>query len=97
MQILIISQDITDIINSKDAAEKSNKQLNYVLNAINESVWDWDLITNTIKQNIHWSKFMGDTGHVEEFNFDYMVEHIYPDDREKVLHNLQSSSALVGQ
>lgn len=49
-QYLAVRFDITERKNAEEALIESNERYNLVAKATNDSIWDWDLITNKIKR-----------------------------------------------
>ena len=85
LQILVIANDITDVRKAQLRAESSEKQLNYVLQATGEGIWDWDLTTGAVHHNARWADILGlDStqlcGTVDEFS-----ALLHPDDLDVVM------------
>lgn len=59
LQILVIANDITDIRRAQLRAEASERQLQYVLQATGEGVWDWDIDTGVVRHNPRWAEILG--------------------------------------
>ena len=91
LQILIIEQDITEIVNSKNEAEASSNFLNYVLNATNEGVWDWNLKTNMISHNPQWSNIMGIQKYIPVDSYENLIQRIVAEDRDAFIRAIKES------
>ena len=59
LQILVIANDISEVRRAQLHAEHSERQLNYVLEATGEGVWDWDIATNIVRHNTRWAQVLG--------------------------------------
>ena len=56
--------DVSERIRLLAAAERSEKDLNFVLSAIGEGVWDRDLASGTVRHNRRWCELLG-LGHAQ--------------------------------
>gem|GEM_PF-661004 len=83
-QVLVIAQDITDVVRSKNEAEQLNRQLNYVLNATREGVWDWDISSDKMRHNQRWSEIMGMQACADEHGVSGFLSRVFDQDREAV-------------
>ncbi len=84
LQVLVISQDITDVVQSKNEAEQLNRQLNYVLNATREGVWDWDMRSDKLRHNQQWAEIMGKDASESEHSFAQFLSGVLDEDRARV-------------
>ena len=90
-QILVIAQDITEMERAKSQLEESNKQLNYVLNATVDAVWDWSREDGLVRHNERWNELTGYTPGTRFHSMDEFIEFIHPDDRERVEESANES------
>ena len=100
-QVLIIAQDITDVVRSKNEAEQLNRQLSYVLNATREGVWDWDIPGDKLRHNQQWSQIMGVQQHQAQIGFSEFLERVIDEDRGEVKrlieHALETGEPYVSE
>ena len=75
--------DITERKAIEEALRESNERFQLVARATTDSVWDWDIRRNTVRQNNHFDSSIGDrsTGSGETS----WTERVHPDDRERVM------------
>ncbi|MDD2535203.1 MAG: ATP-binding protein [Macromonas bipunctata] len=95
LQILVIANDITDIRQAQLRAEASERQLQYVLQATGEGVWDWDIDTGVVRHNPRWAEILGlDAGclsnTMEEFS-----AHLLDEERPAIMQVIDT--CLAGQ
>lgn len=88
-QILVIAQDITDIIEANAKIAENEKRLQYVMEATQEGVWDWNIIENTVYHNEQWYALLGyDDGEIED-SLNGFKRLIHPDDLPIVWERLE--------
>ena len=83
-----ISEDITGRKQAEKQLQKEMERLELVMRATNDSVWDLDKITDTVWWNETYTKNFGRPS--EENKWDWWLERIHPDDRERVQNSLAS-------
>ena len=66
-------------------AEKSEKQLSYVLQATGEGIWDWDLSTGLVQHNARWTDILGLGPETLTGSMDSFANLLHPDDRDMVM------------
>ena len=93
LQILVIANDITDVRKAQLRAESSEKQLNYVLQATGEGIWDWDLSTGLVRHNDRWVDILGMDPALVHGTVDEFSALLHPDDRELVMVELNACLA----
>jgi len=80
--ITVIAKDVTEITKLKIRAEENEKRLNYVLEATQEGIWDWNIETNEVFHNTYWGKLAGIEHTI--FNFDEFFDCVHPEDKKRV-------------
>lgn len=88
-QIIITTQDITDIIASQEPVVQSESRLQTVLEVVQEGVWDWDMKTGKVLHNRQWFNTLGVSSETMESHIDEFKKHVHPDDLEQVFSRLQ--------
>ena len=75
--------DITEQKAIEEALRESNERFQLVARATSDSVWDWDIRRNTLRQHNHFDSSVGDrstdSGEIP------WTERVHPDDRERVM------------
>ncbi len=75
--------DITEQKAIEEALRESNERFQLVARATSDSVWDWDIRRNTLRQHSHFDSSVGDRStDSEEIPW---TERVHPDDRERVM------------
>ena len=75
--------DITEQKAIEEALRESNERFQLVARATSDSVWDWDIRRNTLRQHNHFDSSVGDRStDSEEIPW---TERVHPDDRERVM------------
>lgn len=85
LQILVIANDITDVRKAQLRAEESERQLNYVLAATGEGVWDWDIDTGLVRHNARWADILGMDPQQVSNNMEEFGARLSPVDRPAVM------------
>lgn len=86
LRVLIIAKDITEITQLKKSADKHKARLEHVLEVSEEGLWEWNLQTNQVVHNKHWSTICG-TGK-EQQTFEDFDNCLLAEDKEKVYNAL---------
>jgi diguanylate cyclase (GGDEF)-like protein/PAS domain S-box-containing protein len=76
--------DISERMRQQSVAERTQKQLAYVLATIGEGVWDWDLATDQITHNPHWSQMLGLDGASLDHTAANFLALVHDDERDQV-------------
>jgi diguanylate cyclase (GGDEF)-like protein/PAS domain S-box-containing protein len=74
---------IQDISHRKLAAlavQRTATQLQLVLDAVNDGLWDWDLITNVVYRSPRYFEVVGYPADKDTHDFDFLQKIIHPDD-----------------
>jgi diguanylate cyclase (GGDEF)-like protein/PAS domain S-box-containing protein len=83
-QMLVLTQDMTDVIQAQRQVTESEKRLQHVMAIIREGVWDWFLPSGKVLHNLQWYESLryreGDVAETVQAFFDL----IHPDDRDAV-------------
>lgn len=92
-----IGRDITERRNSQQALRESEERLALVIQASNDGIWDWNMLTNEMYFSPHWKEMLGYTDAEIENQFSAWERLIHPEDLPRVRHCLQDylSSAKV--
>ncbi|MDF1581205.1 MAG: cache domain-containing protein [Desulfuromonadales bacterium] len=81
---------IEEVCNSRHELKVSKERFDSILEATNDGIWDWDIVTNAIYFSPRWQAMLGyqdDEGHV---SFSSWRKLIHSDDVEEVLVDLQA-------
>lgn len=63
---------------------QSEERFNLVAKATNDTIWDWDLVNNTMWRSDNFSTMFGYALSDTSRDISFWFEHIYPDDRQRV-------------
>ncbi len=81
-QIIAVVRDITDSHATSKALRDSEARLAFALDAADDAVWDWDLVSNTCRCS---ARYFTQLGYPEAHGPQTLVDclpHIHPDDRD---------------
>ncbi len=87
-QIIVTAQDITELINARDMAEKSATRLRYVLEATGEGIWDWDIVSGKVTNNTSWCHMFGFPEEEIEHQIDDFAGLLFERDKADVMQAL---------
>ncbi|MBL3528604.1 MAG: PAS domain S-box protein [gamma proteobacterium endosymbiont of Lamellibrachia anaximandri] len=87
-QIIVTAQDITDLVEARDKAEKSETRLRYVLEATGEGIWDWDVTSNKVTNNVSWCRMFGFPEDEIEHQIDDFAGLLFEEDKPEVMQAL---------
>jgi two-component system CheB/CheR fusion protein len=73
------------------ALKQSEEQLTLAFQATNDAVWDWDLTTGQVEWNTGYENLYGGKGATTEDTWQWRMEHIHPEDSDKVIASLQAA------
>jgi PAS domain S-box-containing protein len=71
------------------ALQESQERLVLAMESARESVWDWDLASNTVQFNDYWATRLGYDPAGLALNYDKWVELLHPEDRADTVRLLQ--------
>ncbi len=63
---------------------ESEERFNLVAKATNDTIWDWNMVNNTMWRSDNFTTMFGYQVSEENSNVNFWFEHIHPDDRERV-------------
>lgn len=83
-------QDITEQKNNNEKIRISKERYDIIAKATNDTIWDWDMITNEVKWNRGISGIFGYRNDELNMNADWWLSKIHPKDVDQVTKNLES-------
>lgn len=87
--------DVIDKEKKRQQVEKElslmNERFNSVTSTTNDVIWDWNLLTNEIWWNDNYRSYFGTEPSNSQLDIHYWEEHIHPNDRQEILHTLQTA------
>ena len=88
----------TDVIRRRLESEAAlEKRFQYVARAINDTIWDWDLYTQSVTWNSGIETTFGYTSDEVGPDAAWRSERVHPEDRERVEQSLQAAIAGGGE
>ncbi len=80
--VLGIARDITDRKKAEGALVKSQERLKYALDAANDGIWDWNLLSNEVYFSPSYMRMLGYKPNELEAKFETWQKLLHPDDRQ---------------
>jgi len=96
VEVQCIGLDITDLKNAQKALKISNERFEYVNKATNDAIFDWNIITGTVKWGNGFFRLFGFDSR-EHYTYDTWLQQVHPDDRTKTQGSLQDTLQDVTQ
>jgi PAS domain S-box-containing protein len=107
-QVLVVSQDVTEIIRSHKQVTESEQRLQDVMNVTSEAMWDWHIPSGRVVHNRQWYEKLGIQPSEVQDTVAVFASLIHPDDKPGVMQRLdallqgetdsyQSEHRMVGQ
>ena len=84
--IVINSIDVTSLIETQKALNKSNERFERVTEATNDAIWDWDFETNSLYWSSGYNSLFGYSS--TNPKFETWSKNIHPEDRDRVMSKL---------
>jgi len=81
-----IIRDITERVKADEAIRRSETTRNIALEAAQLGDWQIDLGTGKAQRSVSHDRIFGYSDKLPEWNFDIFVEHLHPDERERIRH-----------
>lgn len=88
--IIASHRDITAQKEAGDALKISNERYEFIKNAANEAIWDYDLLTKSIVRSNSYKVLFGYDTDNEHSNLHFWESKLHPDDKERVVHELHA-------
>ncbi len=76
------------VIEKTDELHKNEQQLQYVLDATGDGIWDWDVLSGTVIHNQRWLELLGLDPLKIKSNVEDYKSRIHPEDLPKVLEHI---------
>ena len=83
--ILSLIHDITDRKRVEEALRKSEERFQLIARATNDTIWDWDLLSNRVWWNEGIRTVFGYSPEDIEGDGTWWDQHIHPEDRDRIL------------
>ncbi len=58
-RILVLANDVTDLKRAQRQLEQSEQRLTHVLAATGDGIWDWDIASGRLHNNLRWCEILG--------------------------------------
>ena len=89
-QILVIAHDMTADVEAQKQVAASELRLRYALEATQEGIWDWDILSGIVEHNSHWYRMLGYDATDIASTVDSFSELIYTQDRDAVFAKIKA-------
>ena len=86
--VMIVSNDITEIIQAQQALVKSIERFEYATKATSDAIWDCDLVNNTIFWGEGFNTLFGYKLKERNPGISSMQAYIHPDDKERIYKSI---------
>ncbi|GAA4772022.1 MULTISPECIES: PAS domain-containing protein [Flavobacterium] len=83
--IVINTVDISTLVHTQDALNRSNERFEVLMKAASESIWDYDLLHNEFFLSNGFKENFGIESKTLQENHELIVSHIHPFDKDRVL------------
>jgi two-component system, sensor histidine kinase and response regulator len=87
--IVVNERDITERRQAEEDLRKSEERFQLIARATNDTVWDWDLLTNRVWWNEGIKTVFGYTTHSELNDGHWWDQHIHPDDHQRIIDSMR--------
>lgn len=84
-KVVVVSRDVTRRKRAEDTLRESEGRFRLVVQATNDAVWDWDLLTNLFWWNEGVTTLFGYSREDLGPDASWWTEHIHPEDQERVI------------
>ncbi|MGB7442018.1 MAG: PAS domain-containing protein, partial [Coleofasciculaceae cyanobacterium] len=88
--LYVYFDDITQRKHAEEALRQSEERFQLIAQATNETVWDWDLLTNSIWWNEGIHTIFGYSPEVVGTDVDWWYENLHPEDCQRVASQIQA-------
>lgn len=85
-----ITSQKTAEADSQEALRSSNERFSFVLKAISDCIWDWNIETGQIYRSESLTDLTGHTEQSIENNPNWWLERVHPDDQDRVKNNINT-------
>lgn len=88
------SQDVTDRHEVLEALRQSEERLRLTVDAVRDGLWRWDSVKNHIHLDARCMEILDHPTQGQRIRFDTWASQLHPDDRERVIGQLQRQLTL---
>ena len=83
--MIAVVADISDRKKTEEALRKSEERFHLITRATNDTMWDWDLVMNTVWWNENFHTFFGYRPDEIEPGVESWTNRIHPEDKDRVI------------
>jgi len=85
-------ETLRQIREQQEALRQSEERFRLASSATNDAIWDWNLLDGTVSWNDTYARTLGRPPEART-SWQWWMDHIHPDDRERVVASLQAAQA----
>jgi PAS domain S-box-containing protein len=83
-RIVVVAHDVTDLVHAQEQVADRERQLQDVLDATREGIWDWHIPTGHVSHNDQWYRIAGITDDSRDDSLESFDTLLHPEDRSRV-------------
>lgn len=91
IKLIGVFQDITDLRTASETISQSEERFEILMKAGTDCFWDYDLTRNELFLSDGYSEKFGIEGKELKQNFDLLVSHLHPNDKDRVLKSFEAA------
>lgn len=88
---LWVIDDITERHLAEEALRRSEERFQWIVQATNDAIWDWDLISNRVWWNEVMPSLFGFIAKEVDTTFNWWADHLHPEDQNRVLSSMMEA------
>ncbi len=88
--VTVISKDITERKRAEDALQESEYKFRLAMDATNDGLWDWNIVTNEVYRNPRHTVMLGYEPQDFSSSQDEWEKLIHPDDKQRVFDSVEA-------
>lgn len=87
---VLVFRDVSERRRAEHRLQQSELRYRLVGDAANDAIWDWNLVTNEVTWNEGVRRLFAYAAEDVDSDSKWWVEHIHPEDRDRIVHSIHS-------